>query len=106
MKKNYSNEILLLSFLVAVTVMLNFSLILLIETSKSGDVSQRLLRTVTGNNQLDIFSDEALKVNVAKVTLTKRSSSRDTTKSGSGSPQATIAGTQGVKTVTKTWGKK
>ncbi|HLC78289.1 MAG TPA: CARDB domain-containing protein [Candidatus Nanoarchaeia archaeon] len=101
-----NKEILVLTVLVVVTVMLNFSLILLIETSKSGDVSQRLLRTVTGNNQLDIFSDEALKVNVAKVTLTKKSSSRDTTKSGSGSPQATIAGTQGVKTVTKIWGKK
>lgn len=50
------NEVVILAFVVAVVVMLNFSLILVIESGKSDSVSQKVLRAVTGYNQLEIFS--------------------------------------------------
>ena len=63
-KKNYSHQILLLSFLVAITVMLNFALIVMIEANRGGTVQERIIRTFTGDSQLDLFSSVSLAKNI------------------------------------------
>ncbi|MBI3623907.1 hypothetical protein HY212_07560 [Candidatus Pacearchaeota archaeon] len=88
MKKDYRKEILVLSFLVAITVMLNFSLILIIETHKGGTVRERIIRTFTGDNQLDIFSSSIIGKNIN--TGTKISKTGTTTKTRSTTQKPTL----------------
>ena len=59
-KNNKNKEILLLTFLLVITVSVNFSFILLLEARSNASVSERILKALTGNNLLDIFNKDVL----------------------------------------------
>ena len=107
MAKNKNKEILTLAVLVTISVALNLTLILLVEIKSSGSINEKLLNSLTGYNQLDIFSKEVLEQTITKEPVDEETTAEITPiDEEEAVPEESVSEETQAIAVTKTWDKK